>query len=171
MAVPLVAPSSEASTMDADQSGLAALRAARQDAARARFRRQEIWIAVTGLVAALLALPLAPASHSPEVASVLAVSAVALLAGHRWAIALVVISELLLLPGLWPRLLVQPPDIAARVAIAASCLSAIPGILAFRRAGAELVAIAGLRRTQRSSRVASYALALFFLVGALLPVV
>jgi uncharacterized membrane protein YjjB (DUF3815 family) len=144
---------------------------ARRTAQRARFRRQEIWVAVTGLIAALLALPLAPASHSPEVASVLAVSSVALLAGHRWAIALVVLAELLLLPGLWPRLLVQPPDIPARIAIAAACLSAVPGILAMRRASAALIAITGVRRTRLTCRAGSVALALCLVVGALLPIV
>ena len=144
---------------------------ARRKAALARFRRQEIWVAVTGLIAALLALPLAPASHSPEVASVLAVSSVALLAGHRWAIALVVIAELLLLPGLWPRLLVQPPDVAARIAIAASCLSVVPGMLSMRRASAALITITGLRRTGRTCRAASAALGLALVVGALLPIV
>jgi len=144
---------------------------ARHAASRARFRRQEIWIAITGLIAALLALPLAPASHSPEVTSVLAVSAVALLAGHRWAVALVVVAELLLLPGLWPRLLVQPPDVAARIAILASCLSAVPGVLALRRAAAALVSIAGVRRTRRSCRAATGVMAVFLVIGALLPIV
>jgi hypothetical protein len=144
---------------------------ARRAGARARYRRQEVWIGVTGLVAALLALPLAPSSHSPEVSAVLALSSVALLAGHRWAVALVVISELLLIPGLWPRLLVQPPDIAARIAILASCASAIPGLLALRRAAAALVTIAGVRRTRRNCRAASAVLAVAFAVGALLPIV
>ena len=126
---------------------------------------------ITALIAALIALPFAPSSHSPEVSSVLAVSAVALLANHRWAIAPVVIAELLLLPGLWPRLLVQPPDVAARIAIVAACLSIVPGVLALRRASATLVTITGVKRTRRSCRAASLALALCLVVGALLPIV
>ena len=60
--------------------------------------------ALTGLAAAMFALPLAQSSwHGPEVASTLAVSAVALLAGQRWAIAVIVIAELFLLPTIWPR--------------------------------------------------------------------
>jgi hypothetical protein len=145
--------------------------AARHAASRARFRREEVWVAITGLVAALLALPLAPSSHSPEVASVLAVSTVALLAGHRWAIAPVILAELLLLPGLWPRLLIQPPDVVARIAIAAACLSVVPGVLALRRASAALIAIAGVRRTRQSCRAATLALATCLVVGALMPVV
>ena len=128
-------------------------------------------MAVTGLIAALIALPLSPSSHSPEVASVLALSAVALLANHRWAIALVVVAELLLLPGLWPRLLVQPPDVPARIAIVAACLSIVPGMLALRRASATLVQIAGMRRTRRACRMASIAMAVCLVGGALLPIV
>jgi len=143
----------------------------RHVAARARFRRQEIWVGLTGLLAALLSLPLSPSSQSPEVASVLVVSAVALLAGHRWAIALVVIAELLLLPGLWPRLLVQPPDVPARIAIVAACLSVVPGILALRRASAMLIVITGIRRTQGSCRATSMVLAVCLVAGALLPIV
>ena len=138
---------------------------------RKRYRRQEVFIALTALVAALIALPFAPSAHSPEVSSVLAVSAVALLAGHRWAVALVVVAELLLLPGLWPRLLVQPPDVPARIAIIAACLSIVPGVLALRRASATLVSIAGVKRTRRSCRAATAVLALCLIVGAVLPMV
>jgi hypothetical protein len=159
MAVPIV---------DAKTNGTATLR---RERSRARMRRQEAWIGITGLVAALLALPLAPASHSPEVASVLAVSAIALLAGHRWAIGLVVIAELLLLPGLWPRLFIEPPDIPARIAVAAACLSVVPGMLALRRASAALIVITGVRRTQKSCRAMTGVLALCFVIGAVLPIV
>lgn len=144
---------------------------ARRAKAHARLRRDDLWIGLSGLFAALLALPLAPGSHSPEIASVLAVSAVALLAGHRWAIGVVVVAELLLLPALWPRLLVQPPDVAARIAILASCASAIRGILAIRRAAVALVVISGVRRTRRSCRAATIALAGLLVVGALVPIV
>jgi hypothetical protein len=159
MAVPIV---------DDETNGTVALRRARS---KARMRRQETWIGVTGLIAALLALPLSPASHSPEVASVLAVSAIALLAGHRWALGLVVMAELLLLPGLWPRLLIQPPDVAARLAIGIACLGIVPGVLAMRRASAALIVIAGVRRTQQSCRAMSGVLVLCLVIGALLPVV
>lgn len=131
------------------------VRLARQAGARARLRRRDLWIGTTAMIAALLALPLSPASHSPEAAAMLAVSATALLAGHRWAVALVVLSELLLVPALLPRLWVTPPDVAAHVAIGLASVSAIPGILALRRAAAAMVLIAGVRRTARSCRVAT----------------
>ena len=76
----------------------------RRELSRTKRRRDDAWLGVSALVAAMAALPLAQSSwHGPEVASTLAVSAVALLAGQRWAIALVLVAELLLLPTIWPR--------------------------------------------------------------------
>jgi hypothetical protein len=129
-------------------------RSVRHTLARSRRRRDDVWVGVTALVAAMLALPFAPSSwHGPEVASVLAVSATALLAGERWAVALVVIAELLLLPTIWPRaflggMAVWPGRIAALGALAAI----VPGLLANRRAAAALVLITGWRRTGATCR-------------------
>src|SRR5688572_16903807 len=79
-------------------------RTQRRHLARTKRRRDDMWMGMTALVAAMAALPLAQSSwHGPEVASTLAVSAVALLAGQRWAIAVVLIAELMLLPTIWPR--------------------------------------------------------------------
>ena len=65
----------------------------------------------------MLALPLAPSSwHGPEVASVLAVSATALLAGQRWAIALVVLAQLLVLPTVGPRAFLRGNVLSVRLA-------------------------------------------------------
>lgn len=131
-----------------------AVRVQRHSLARSRRRRDDIWIGATALVAAMLALPFAPSSwHGPEVASVLAVSATALLAGQRWAVALVVIAELLLLPTIWPRaflggMAIWPGRIAALGALAAI----VPGLLANRRAAAALVLITGWRRTSVTCR-------------------
>src|SRR5262245_51981382 len=71
---------------------------------RARRHTNVAWLAISGLLAGLLALPLAQSTwHGPEVAAVLAVSATALFAGQRWAIAVIVIADLFLLPTVWPR--------------------------------------------------------------------
>ena len=77
---------------------------ARRETARLRRRQGDLWIAISALAAALLALPLAQSSwHGPEVSSVLAIAATAMFAGQRWAIAVIVIAELLLVPTVWPR--------------------------------------------------------------------
>ena len=75
---------------------------------RQRAPRDDGWLAWTGLVGAGLALPLAPGRwHGPEFAAILAVSAIALLAGQRWAIAAIVLAELCLLPTVWPRAVLE----------------------------------------------------------------
>jgi hypothetical protein len=126
-----------------------AVRSHRHVSSLSRRRRGDVWVAATSLAAAMLALPLAPSSwHGPEVASVLAVSAVALLAGQRWAIALVVIAELLLLPTIWPRAFFGGVDLwPGRIAALGSLIAIVPGLLAARRAAAALVLLTGWERT------------------------
>lgn len=129
-----------------------------------------MWIAATALVAALLALPLAPSSwHGPEVASVLAVSATALLAGQRWAISVIVIAQLLLLPTVWPRAFLPGPDLAVRLAALGSLIAVVPGVIAMRRAAAALVLLTGRRRTRTTCRRIHAGLLLAGLLAALAP--
>ena len=143
----------------------------RHTIARSRRRRDDVWVASTSLAAAMLALPLAPSSwHGPEVASVLAVSATALLAGQRWAVALVVIAELLLLPTIWPRAFLGGVALwPGRIAALTSLVMIVPGLLSARRAAAAMVLITGRPRTQRTCRRFQYAFAAIGLVLALLP--
>ena len=130
-----------------------AVHSARHEVARSKRRRDDIWIAGSALAAAMAALPLAPSSwHGPEVAAVLAVAATTLLAGHRWAIAVIVIAELLLLPTVWPRAFLGDADLSVRVAALLSVVAMVPGVLALRRAAAALVLVSGRRRTRRACR-------------------
>ena len=122
---------------------------ARRETALLRRRRDDRWIAISALAAALLALPLAQSSwHGPEVSSVLAIAAIAMFAGQRWAIAVIVIAELLLLPTVWPRAFLASRYVHA-VAAFGSVLAIIPGVLAMRRAAAALVLVTGWRRRAR----------------------
>src|SRR5438128_9496047 len=96
------------------------------------------WLALTGLIGAGLALPLAQSAwHGPEVAAILAVSAIALLAGQRWAIAVIVLAELFLLPTVWPRALFGS-GLVPRLIAFATLLAIIPGVFALPRATAVL---------------------------------
>jgi hypothetical protein len=118
----------------------------------------------------MLALPLAPSSwHGPEVASVLAVSATALLAGQRWAIALVVLAQLLLLPTVWPRAFLPGNDLIVRLAGLGSLIAIAPGVIAMRRAAAALVLVTGRRRTRTTCRRFHAGLVLAGAVAAALP--
>ena len=89
----------------------------------------------------------------PEVASTLAVAATCLLAGQRWAIALIAFAELLLAPTLAVAafhggLALWPGRICALVAL----LAIVPGLLRLRRAAAVLVLLTGVERTNRTCR-------------------
>lgn len=144
---------------------------ARRETARARRRAGELSVAISAMIAALLALPLAQSSwHGPEVASVLAIAATAMFAGQRWAIAVIVIAELLLLPTVWPRALSGDADQFVRFAALGSLLAIIPGLLATKRAAAALVLLTGWQRTRRSCRRAYAVMIAIGAIATLLPI-
>ncbi len=144
---------------------------ARRESARLRRRSGDLGIAISALVAALLALPLAQSSwHGPEVASVLAIAATAMLAGQRWAIAVIVIAELMLVPTVWPRAFLDGAETFTRVAALGSLLAIIPGVLAMKRGAAALVLVSGWRRTSRTCRRAHIVLIALGLFASMLPV-
>jgi hypothetical protein len=144
-----------------------------RDQARAtswrRRHRKDARLAWTGLISGLLALPLAQSSwHGPEVAAVLTVSAIALFAGQRWAIALIVIAELFLLPTVWPRA-VLAGDLASRTIALATLAAIVPGVLAMRRAAAVLVLLTGRRRTQQVCRRVHAGLVAIGVIAVIVP--
>ena len=149
-----------------------AVRIQRRATAMLRRRRDDMWIATTALIAALVALPLGPNSwHGPEVASVLAVAATAMLAGQRWAVAIVVLAELLLVPTMWTRAFLPDHGLAIHLAGLVSMIAIVPGLLAMRRAAAALVVVTGRPRTQRVCRRVQLALVATGLVMTVLPLV
>jgi hypothetical protein len=137
--------------------------------ARLRRHRKDARLAWSGLIGALLALPLAQGTwHGPEVAAVLAVSATALFAGQRWAIALIVIADLFLLPTVCPRVFLAGEP-APRIAALATLAAIVPGILAMRRAAAVLVLMSGQRRTQQVCRRVHTGLVSICVIAVILP--
>jgi hypothetical protein len=119
---------------------------------RAEHRERNFWPVVSGLVVAGLALPLAQSAwHGPEVAAILAVSAIALLAGQRWAIAGIVLAELFLLPTVWPRALFGSGVVPRLIALG-TLIAIIPGVLALPRATAVLAGMTARGSTPRRSR-------------------
>jgi hypothetical protein len=135
-----------------------------------RRRREDLWVGGTALVAGLIALPLATSSwHGPEVAATLAVAATALLAGQRWAIGIIVLAELLLLPTAWPRAFIEHGPLPGRIAALVALGLAVPGVLALRRAAAALVLLLGRPRTQRTCRRVQRAMIATAVLSALLP--
>lgn len=144
-------------------------RTARHLVSRTKRRKDDLWIALTALTASMLALPLAQNNwHGPEVAATLAVAATAMLAGQRWAIALVVLSELMLAPTIIPRML-SHAGLYANITGLLAVMAIVPGILAMRRAAAAMVLLSGWKRTQSSCRRASALLIACAVLAALLP--
>lgn len=132
---------------------VAAPRMQRHESSRLRRRRDDLWVALSALASAMFALPLAQSSwHGPEAAAVLAVAATSMLAGQRWAIAVVVISELLLVPTVGPRAFAGTAELLPRLAAIGSVAMIVPGVLAMRRAAAALVLVTGRPRTGRIVR-------------------
>ena len=145
-------------------------RTERHETARLRRRRDDVWVAATALVAAMLALPFAQSSwHGPEVAAVLAVAATALFAGQRWAVAVIVIAELMLMPTVWPRAFLGDGMLMARLAALATLFAIVPGVLSMKRAAAALVVLTYQRRTQLIVRRVHIGLLVSGLVATLLP--
>jgi hypothetical protein len=148
-----------------------AVQSAVRQLAQSRRRRDDLAIGVASLIGSMLALPLAQSSwHGSEVAAVLAVAATAMLAGQRWAIAVVAIAELLLAPTLAVGafsggLELWPGRIIALVALAAT----VPGLLQLRRASAALVLVTGCRRTRVTCRRFHIALVILGVLAVVIP--
>jgi hypothetical protein len=136
---------------------------------RQREHPREGWLALSGLVSAGLALPLAPSAwHGPEVAAILAVAAIALLAGQRWAVAVIVLAELCLLPTVWPRAVLGTGGSPRLIALA-TITAIIPGVLAMPRAAIALAAMTGHGQTERMCRYTHVGLLAIGVFAVLLP--
>ena len=124
---------------------------------------------VSSLVAALLALPLPPIARGPEIASTLAVGAVITLAGLRWGVALLGLTEALLLATFWPFVVHGDPGDPLRIFGAAACVAALPGLWSIRRAAPHALDLLGVRRSETAHRTASHVLLTAALVIVTLP--
>ncbi len=130
-----------------------------------------MWIASTALFAALLVLPFAQSTwHGAEASAILAVSATAMFAGQRWAIAPVVLAELLLLPTLWPRAFEGGWHSATAITALVTLAAIVPGVLAMRRAAAALTLVTGQRRTRTNCRRFHVGLVAVGILATLLPI-
>jgi hypothetical protein len=113
------------------------------------------WIGCLGLVAALAVFPLPTVGSTPEIDSILACSAIALLASQRWALPMVVLTDIALIGALWPRAFHDPPSMLAQTGIMLGLLGALPGIWMLRRTAtplADFIVGHASRRAQAVSR-------------------
>jgi hypothetical protein len=89
-------------------------------------------VAWLGLLAALAAMTLpTSAGYTPEIASVLAVGSIAVLAGHAWGLLIVALADVLLIGKVWPVALLAAGD--PQWAGIAALVGALPGLLVLSR--------------------------------------
>jgi hypothetical protein len=81
----------------------------------------------------------------------MAIAATSLFAGHRWAISVIVIAELFLLPTVWPRAFLEG-ELDSRLVALVTLFAMVPGLLAMRRAAAVLVLMTCRQRTRVKCR-------------------
>lgn len=124
---------------------------------------------ISSLVAALLALPLPPIASGPEIASTLAVGAVVTLAGLRWGVALLGLTEALLLATFWPFVIHGPADEPLRVVAAAACVAALPGLWSIRRAAPHALELLGVHPSEGAHQTAARLLLAAAVVIVALP--
>lgn len=114
----------------------------------------DVWVGCFGLIAALAVMPLPTVGQTPEIAAVLAVVSVALLAGQRWALSIVVLADIALIGVLWPRAFFDdPPSTPAQVGVILGLIGALPGIISFGRAAPALAELVLGRATQRGRSI------------------
>lgn len=127
------------------------------------------WLVLTGLISAGLALPLGQSAwHSPEVAAILAVAAVARLAGQRWAVGVIVLADLSLLPTVLLRAAIGPGGVPRLIAIATIAML-VPGLLALKRSVTVLPVILGQTGTEQMCRRAQLGLLAVIVFAVVAP--
>lgn len=135
-----------------------------------RFRIAPGWMAIPALLAAGAALSLpGPTGQEAGIASILAVGAIALLAGHRWGLFIAAVAAVGLLGKVWP--IVAAPGTSAwgLVAAWAAIATAVPGVVLFFAALPRIVELAIGRREGRVHRAGTVAFAVAAAAWLLAP--
>jgi hypothetical protein len=135
--------------------------------AQLRLLRQDRFIAITALCAALLAFPMGRALHGPEAAATLLLAALALSSGQRWALGLVAISQIMLISACVSQLRLDALPWPAQLQNCIVLALSVPGLLALRRAAATLVVLTNVRRTSYHCRLMYLALLVFAAIAVL----
>lgn len=92
-------------------------------------------VAAAGLASSCAALALPASSYDSEIAAILALGALALLAGHQWGLVVVAAADVVLLGQLWPLLLrTWPPTITVQLVMYTAMAGALPGLVLLPRA-------------------------------------
>lgn len=82
----------------------------------------------------MAAIALPASAQTSEIAAILTVGALALLAGHGWGLPVVTLVEVILLGRLWPLVVYDwPPALEVQIVVYTALAGALPGLFLLRR--------------------------------------
>jgi hypothetical protein len=142
-------------------------------ASPARFARGPWWVVASALLGAAAALCLpGPTGPAAAIAAVLAVGALALLAGHAWGLLVIVTADVLLLGHVWPTLAFSGPGAlssGATLAAATALATTLPGLTLLGVALPAMVDLVWGESSARSRSAGVATCALFMVLALVLP--
>lgn len=91
-------------------------------------------VASAGLAGALAAILLPASAQVSEIAAILALASLAILAGHQWGVMVLVAADVVLLGRVWPLVVYEwPPTLPVQLTAYAALAGALPGLFLLRR--------------------------------------
>ena len=127
------------------------------------------WVALSALLGALAAISLpGAASQTAGMAVILAVAAIALLAGHRWSLMIIVAAQVLILGKVWPIALHGSGMVEGAAIVATLC--ALPSLVLLRKTVPTIVELLVGKRSAPVNTTAYRACSVLVGVWLLLPV-
>jgi len=115
-------------------------------------------------------LPPGPTGQATEIATVLVVGALAILAGHGWGLLVVVIADAMLMGRVWP--IIAFPDSQTSLAVGSATLAllcAVPGLVLLRRVLPRAVALLLGPRPRHWHEAAVASAAILLAIWVVLP--
>lgn len=130
-----------------------------------------VWVGLTALVGSVAAIALpGAASQVTGIAVILSVAALAMLAGHRWSLIIIVAAQIMMLGEVWP-IAFHPSSTWVGAAAMIATLSALPGLVLLRKTVPTTVELFAGERSGRVNtaayRVCSVAAGVWVLVPAI----
>ena len=116
-------------------------------------------MAGAGVAGSLAAIALPASAQVSEIAAILALGSLALLAGHQWGTIVVVAADVVLLGRVWPLVVHDwPPSPEVQIAVYAALAGTLPGIFSLRRTVPEsLKLLLGREPSDRAQAVGTFA--------------
>ncbi len=127
------------------------------------------WVAVTSLLGSIAAISLpGSASQIAGIAVILAVAALAMLAGHRWSLIIIVAAQIMILGKVWP-MAFHPGSAWVGAAAIVATLCALPGLVLLRKTVPTTVELFAGKRSGRVNNATYRVCSVLVVVWLLVP--